>query len=209
LAIHSQRTSIRRDEVNPAVCYAIALALFLSSCGIDKSRPPVPSGTRPNPTRFLTARDAATAAGVAAKQREFLEREAWMENAAPFQGPEFGGRVWRLPDGAFTYTTAPLLPAARLAAFNSAVTEHNRLHPQRPRELAAGICRPRSAPRGPRGAVEVALWHTHPGSTSFSATDRALAERLRLPLFLTRDRIGRRGTVTECFPELPAAAAAK
>jgi hypothetical protein len=57
--------------------------------------------------------------------------------------------------------------------------------------------------------VEVALWHTHPGSASFGATDRALVTRLQLPLFLTRDRVLGKGIVTECLQPERADAVAK
>ena len=149
--------------------------------------------------RFASAFEAASAAGTAAKVREARMAEAWKANNRRFEGPEFGGRIWRLPDGSFTYTCAPVLTPDRLAALNAAITAFNQRHPDRPQPLAAGACHPRSAPRGPDGALEVALWHTHPGTASFSTTDRMLATRHQLPIFLTRDRPIRKGTMTECF----------
>lgn len=178
----------------------LAFAVLLPSCGGP------PDSTTPRPVaftprhRFGSAYAAADAAGHAAKQHEAGEMESWRRSAGPFEGPEFGGRIWRLPDGSFSYTTAPVQSPSRLAAVNAAIRTHNRRHPSQPRGLAAGVCIPRSAPSGPPGSMEVALWHTHPGSASFSETDRQLSSRLGLPLYLTRDRaIGRR-IVTECFP---------
>lgn len=185
---------------------AIPLFALLSCCAV-----PPQEGRRHaegSPRRFASAFDAARAAGTSAKLREARLAEAWKDNKRRFEGPEFGGRIWRLPDGTFTYTSAPVLTPERLASLNATIAAFNHRHAERPRPLAAGACHPRSAPRGPEGSIEVALWHTHPGSASFSTTDRELAARHRLPIFLTRDRPIRKGTVTECFMPTPAPGAA-
>lgn len=198
--VHSARSFQRRRGMTGPAFHLLAIALLLSSCaprqGATTTRPVALAPGH----RFPTAAAAADAAGHAAKLCEAGETALWQGSAGPFEGPEFGGRIWHLADGRYSYTTAPALPPARLAALNAEIRTHNRQHPSRPRGLAAGVCHPRSAPRGPAGSVEVALWHTHPGNASFSETDRLLSSRLGLPLYLTRDRIIGGGIVTECFP---------
>lgn len=187
----------------PLKCLVIPLVLLIPCCANRPEQKKVqvevhrmPETTQP---RFASAFEAASAAGNLAKLREARLAETWTENARKFEGPEFGGRIWRLPDGTFTYTSAPVITQKRLAELNAAITAYNKRHPENPRTLAAGACHPRSAPQGPKGAVEVALWHTHPGSASFSSTDHHLATRHRLPFFLIRDRQLGNGIVTECY----------
>lgn len=177
------------------------LAVFLtySSCM------PLPEDPRGTPVSLTPAADypspleAATAAGKAAKQREAAERAHWQESFGPFAGPEFGGKIWKLRNGRFSYTTAHGFSPAQLRRFNDRIRQHNHEEPEHPQTLAAGGCRPGTAPSGPTGSVVVAYWHSHPGSASFSAEDRMLSRQRGLPLFLTRNAILGGKTVTETF----------
>jgi hypothetical protein len=175
----------------------LAVLLACSSCHDQTMQAPAsPVALRPT-ADFANAREAAIAAGTAAKRREAAERARWTESFGPFAGPEFGGRIWQLRNGRFAYTTATGFSPSQLRRFNEGVQRHNREQPGLPWQSAGGGCRPGAAPDGPAGSVEIAYWHSHPGSASFSADDRRLATERGLPLFLTRDAIFGRGTVTE------------
>ena len=178
----------------------LAVLLSYSSCmPLPQDPPGTPVSLTPA-ADFESPLEAATAAGKAAKRREAEERTHWQESFGPFAGPEFGGKIWRLRNGRFSYTTAHGFSPADLRRFNEGIRRHNHEEPAHPWGSAAGGCRPGAAPSGPAGSIEVAYWHSHPGSASFSPEDRKLARQRGLPLFLTRNAILGGRTVTEMCP---------
>lgn len=147
--------------------------------------------------RYGSAETAARLAGERSKQREARDRPAFEAVCGPFCGPEYSGAIYELVSGGFVFTEAPTLgPADLLLRNQKAYAKLEGMDRVRFRP-AFGTCDPTKAPAPREPHRLVAYWHTHPGSCSYSESDREFVRRTGLPLYLTRSRQLGRGPITE------------